>query len=117
MALAGFGIGVGISGLTFLVAYYAYDRSEQIPAFDTIRRYIRPVIGGILLTIAVTMLSLAVEAAQQLALSVPAVLGVSSSIFVLVAWTARTRKAPLGKLILLSACVALGCMNGLAPIA
>jgi chromate transporter len=65
MALGGFGSGVGISGLTFLVASYAYDRLETIPAFDAIRHYIRPVIGGILLTIAVTMLSLAVEAAQH----------------------------------------------------
>lgn len=65
MALAGFGIGVGISALAFLVASYAYGRLGTIPAFDTIRRYIRPVIGGILLTIAVTMLSLAVEAAQH----------------------------------------------------
>lgn len=65
MALAGFGIGVGISGLTFLFASYAYDRLETIPAFDAIRRYIRPVIRGILLTIAVTMLSLAVETAQH----------------------------------------------------
>ncbi len=65
IALGGFGIGVGISGLTFLVASYAYDRLETIPVFDAIRHYIRPVIGRILLTIAVTMLSLAVEAAQQ----------------------------------------------------
>lgn len=64
-ALAGFGTGVGISGLTFLVAAYAYDRLETIPAFDAIRHYIRPVIGGILLTIVVTMLSLAVETAQH----------------------------------------------------
>ncbi|MEE6157706.1 hypothetical protein VXJ24_00765 [Olsenella sp. YH-ols2221] len=40
----------------------------------------------------------------------------STSIFVLVAWIARTRKAPLGKLILLAVCVALGCMNGLVLI-
>ncbi len=64
-ALAGFGIGVGISALTFLAASYAYDRLETIPAFDAIRRCIRPVIGGILLTFAVTMLSLAVETAQH----------------------------------------------------
>ena len=64
-ALAGFGIGVDISGLTFLVAVYAYDRLETIPAFDAIRHYIRPVIGEILLTIVVTMLSLAVETAQH----------------------------------------------------
>lgn len=64
-ALAGFGIGVGIAALTFLVASYAYNRLETIPAFDAIRRYIRPVIGGILLTIAMTMLSLAAEAAQH----------------------------------------------------
>lgn len=30
--------------------------------------------------------------------------------------TARTRKAPLGKLMLLAVCVALGCMNGLVLI-
>lgn len=44
-------------------------------------------------------------------------LGVGTSIFVLVAWIARTRKAPLGKLMLLAVVVALGCMNGLALIA
>ncbi len=54
---------------------------------------------------------------SQLALSVLAVLGASSSIFVLVAWIARTRKAPLGKLILLAVGVALGCMRSLALIA
>lgn len=32
-ALAGFGIGVDISGLAFLIAAYAYDRLETIPAF------------------------------------------------------------------------------------
>lgn len=53
---------------------------------------------------------------SQLALSVPAVLGASSSIFVLVAWIARTRNAQLGKLILLAVVVALGCMNGLVLI-
>lgn len=65
-ALAGFGIGVDISGLAFLVAAYAYDRLETIPAFDAIRHYIRPIIGGILLTIVVTMPSLAVETAQHI---------------------------------------------------
>lgn len=117
MALAGFGIGVGISGLTFLVAYHAYGRLEDIPAFDAIRRYIRPVIAGILLTIAVTMVSLNVEAAHQLALSVPAVLAVSAFILALLGWAARTHKAPLGKLILAAIGVALGALNVLALIA
>ncbi|RRF97812.1 MAG: chromate transporter [Coriobacteriaceae bacterium] len=116
-AVAGFGIGVGISGLAFLFAYYAYDRLEQIPAFGAIRRYIRPVIGGILLTIAVTMVSLNVEAAKQLSCGVPAVLAVSVAILALVGWAARAHEASLGKLILIAVGVALVAMNGLALIA
>ncbi|MEE8716035.1 MAG: chromate transporter [Coriobacteriales bacterium] len=116
-ALAGFGVGVGVSGLTFLVAYYAYDRLESLRAFSAIREYVRPVIGGILLTIALTMVSLNVEVAQDFSLGVPAVLAASAAIALLVGWAARVREASLGRLILLAVATALVACNAIALLA
>lgn len=57
MALAGFGCAVGMSGLTFMLIYRVYDQFENLDIFQAIRRHIRPIIGGLLLTVAVSMLS------------------------------------------------------------
>lgn len=99
VALAGFGIGVGASGLTFLVVYYVYDRFEGLAVFGAIKRCIRPVIGGLLLTIVLQMLSLNVGVATSYDLSVPAVMAASAALLVLLVWMGHVRELPIGAII------------------
>lgn len=116
VALAGFGIGVGVSGLSFLVAYYVYDRFEDLPVFAAIKRCIRPVIGGLLLTIALQMLSLNVGVATSYALPVPGVMAASALLLALLVWMGSVRELPLGALIAvamgwgLASCTALAAL-------
>jgi chromate transporter len=81
------------------VVYYVYDRFEDLAVFAAIKRCIRPVIGGLLLTIALQMLSLNVGVATSYDLSVPAVIAASAALLALLVWMGHVRELPLGALI------------------
>lgn len=54
VALAGFAASVATSGFTFSVVACIYERFEQIRLFHIIRAVIRPIISGLLITVAIS---------------------------------------------------------------
>lgn len=117
LALAGFAVGVGVSGLSFLVMYYVYEQFEHLCVFCLVKRYIRPIIGGLLLGIALSMVSLNVGVATSFGLGVAPVMVLSAAVLVLVCWLGAAREWPLSRLILLAVVVALAGCNLLALLA
>ena len=83
-ALAGFACGVGASGWTFMIVYNIYDRFEQLDIFRVIKTYIRPIIGGLLLTVAITFVETNIEFGTDYGISVPVILGLCAVILALV---------------------------------
>lgn len=114
LALAGFAVGVGISGLTFLVMYYVYEQFEHLCVFCLVKRYIRPIIGGLLLGIALSMVSLNVSVATSFNLGIAPVMVLSAAVLALIWWLGAVREWPLSRLIALAIAVALAGCNLLA---
>ncbi|MCD7887135.1 MAG: chromate transporter [Clostridiales bacterium] len=65
VALTGLACSIASSGLTFIAAFHLYTTFERISFFDLLRRWIRPIIVGLLLSVALSMfyenLSIGVE--------------------------------------------------------
>lgn len=103
IGLAGFGCAVGVSGLTFLLAGYAYDLFENLDSFKMIRDYIRPIIGGLLLTVSLSMLQNNIEIAWSYEIPMSAVVLLTIGILLLLSFLRKKRKTRLVTMILLSA--------------
>jgi len=56
VALSGFACSVAASGGTFSAVNYLYERFSNLDIFQTIRRYIRPIVAGLLLSVLASML-------------------------------------------------------------
>ena len=111
VALCGFACGVGASGVTFLVVYYIYERFEPLGIFQAIKRYIRPVIGGLLLTIAVTMFSLNMNVASAFDMSPLFMVVLSLALFAAMFWAGQVKSWPLALLIVCAIAVSLAVCN------
>lgn len=111
VAISGFACGVGISGMTFLIVYYIYERFEPLSVFRAIKRYIRPVIGGLLLTIAITMFSLNMNVADSFSLNPIFMVVFSLVLFAVLYWAGNIRRLPLAALILAAILVSLVACN------
>ena len=107
MAIAGLGCGVGASGLTFLIMYYVYERFEPLGVFRAIKRYIRPVIGGLLLTIAVTMLSLNMNVASTFGFDPLFMVIFSFLLLAVMFWASNVKSCPLSLLIVIAIVLSL----------
>jgi chromate transporter len=55
VALCGFGCSVAVSGCTFSLVYGLYDRVEQMPVFSLLTEVVRPVISGLMLSVALSI--------------------------------------------------------------
>lgn len=73
-AIAGFVISVAVSGMTFGVVYWIFITFREVSVFETISRWIRPVIAGLLLSVVVTMGKTQLQTAAALNLNVLPVL-------------------------------------------
>lgn len=113
MALAGFACGVGASGLTFLLVYHIYEQFENLDIFRAIKRYIRPIIGGLLLTVAVSMLSQNLDVAAVYQINTWMMLALSLVILLLTVFLRKHRHCRLITLIVTTAAVAVAGCNGL----
>ncbi|MDO5548960.1 MAG: chromate transporter [Eubacteriales bacterium] len=110
MALAGFACGVGASGLTFLLVYHVYEQFENLDIFRAIKRYIRPIIGGLLLTVAVSMLSQNLDVGAMYHIDAGRMLALSLFILFLTIFLRNRRHCRLITLILTTAATAvIGC--------
>ncbi len=54
-AIAGFGVSVAASGMIFCIISWLYQSFEEISVFRSISRWIRPIIGGLLLNVMLSM--------------------------------------------------------------
>ncbi len=57
VALSGFAASVATSGFTFCTVACIYERFERLQLFQTMREVIRPIISGLLITVAVSFFS------------------------------------------------------------
>ena len=55
VAVSGFACSVAASGGTFSAVTYIYERFENLAIFETIKRYIRPIVAGLLLSVCASM--------------------------------------------------------------
>lgn len=76
-ALCGFGVSVAGTGLTFVLVSWLFETFENITVFCVISHYIRPIIGGLLLTVAVSLLESAVSAGAACGAAPWAVIGLT----------------------------------------
>lgn len=56
VAMSGFVCSVAASGGTFSAVAYLYERFENMNIFQVLKKYIRPIVAGLLLTVSVSML-------------------------------------------------------------
>lgn len=68
-AAAGFAVSVSVSGMIFGVIYWMFRTFEDVPVFREISIWIRPIISGLLLGVAVTMVSATLSLSGSLAVS------------------------------------------------
>lgn len=54
-ALAGFGISIAASCYIVFIAAYFYNKFENLEIFDTLKKSIRPIVGGLLLSTALSL--------------------------------------------------------------
>ncbi len=55
VAIAGFGVSVAASGMIFCLISWLYQSFEEISVFRSISKWIRPIIGGLLLNVMLSM--------------------------------------------------------------
>lgn len=110
VAVSGFACSVAASGGTFSAVAYLYERFENLDIFQIIRRYIRPIVAGLLLSVSTSMLyqNMTIAAVNRW----PGVILVllTLGLYILNAfWKKRSRMRPI-YMVLLSAAISLaGC--------
>lgn len=110
MALCGLAVSVTGSGATVSAVAYIYERFENLEIFDTIKRYIRPIVAGLLLSVCVSMVYQNMAVFDGLP-ETAEVLLMTAGIFALnVYWKRRGKIRPIFR-VLLSAAIALAVCN------
>ncbi len=113
VALSGFACSVAASGATFSCVVYLYERFENLAIFQTIKRYIRPIVAGLLLSVSASMLyqNMSISTSEQWsALWMPAL--TVGLCLVNMRWRRSGRIRPFPA-VLLSALIAVIVCNGL----
>lgn len=57
LAAAGFFLSVSASGIVYCLVYYLYQRFEKIEVFQLLRRWIRPIVSGLLINVMISLLN------------------------------------------------------------
>lgn len=111
VAACGFVCSVAASGGTFSAVAYIYERFENLEIFQIIRKYIRPIIAGLLLTVCASMLYQNMVIADQNGWSVCLMMVLTIALGILNAfWKFRGRIRPIFT-VLSSAGIALAVCN------
>ncbi len=114
VAASGFACSVAASGGTFSAVAYVYERFENLEIFDTIKRYIRPIVAGLLLSVCASMVYQNMTIANQNGWPVYTMALFTLGLYLLNAfWKRRGRIRPLF-MVLLSAAISLTGCNLLA---
>lgn len=110
VALCGLAVSVTGSGATISVVSYLYERYEHLDIFCTIKKYIRPIVAGLLLSICVSLIYQNVSVFDSVWLKA-AMLLMTVGIYVLNDfWKRREKLLPIFR-VLISAAIALVICN------
>lgn len=110
VAVSGFACSVAASGGTFSAVTYIYERFENLEIFQTIKRYIRPIVAGLLLSVCASMVYQNMTIADRNGWPLVVMLLFTLGLYLLnIFWKKRGRIRPLF-MVLLSALISLcGC--------
>ncbi len=106
-ALAGLAVSTAASGAVFCVVYHAYECLETTSIFQTIGKWIKPIISGLLLSVMVSMVSQNLSTASEIGANVGSVLLVTLGILALDLYLYLVKKVSNMTLIVISASVGL----------
>ena len=111
VALSGFTCSIAASGGTFSAVAYLYERFENMSIFQTLKKYIRPIVAGLLLTVSVSMLYQNMEVAHMQRCPVIYILIITVVIYILnMYWKKKETLYPIYR-VLLSAAISLAACN------
>lgn len=116
VAISGFACSVAASGGTFSAVAYLYERFQNLEIFQTIKRYIRPIVAGLLLSVAASMLYQNMNIATVNEWPVAVMILFTLGLFLLnVFWKKRSRMRPIF-MVLLSAAISLAGCNAFSYV-
>lgn len=111
VAAAGFACSVAASGGVYSVVAFIYSYFEQIDIFQILRRWIRPIISGLLLNVMFSLINQGIAAGANFEISKPVVLCIIGGIYALNMYLATKKKAGNLLMVILSVAVSLGVCN------
>ena len=111
MAAAGFGVAAGVSGMTFTLVSYIYNEFQSLSIFRALHNYIRPIVGGLLLTVALSMADNNLEIASWYGISVPWILVLTGALCALSIFLQKKCHTGLLPVILANAAIGIGICN------
>ncbi len=111
VAFSGFICSIAASGGTFSAVAYLYERFENMSIFRALKKYIRPIVAGLLLTVSVSMLGQNISLAQAQKCPVIYILIITIAIYILnIYWRKKETLKPVYR-VLLSAAISLAACN------
>lgn len=111
VALSGFTCSIAASGGTFSAVAYLYERFENMNIFQVLKKYIRPIVAGLLLTVSVSMLYQNISIAQTQKCPVLFIIFITAAIYVInIFWRKKEILKPVFR-VLLSAVISLAACN------
>lgn len=113
-SLSGFAVSVGASGLAFIAVYHLYNAVEDISIIQTVGKWIRPIISGLLLTVTTSMIYQNIKTAGSIGLPVISVLILTA--LIIVSSFVLSKKLSNAKLIFISIGISLFVCNVLLAI-
>lgn len=111
VALSGFACSVAASGGVFCLIYYVYECFEKLDVFRLIRRWIRPIIAGLLLNVMLSMINQNLAVGVQYSFDTIITLAITAVIYGINIWLYYKKKQSNGMLILVSAVLSIVLCN------
>lgn len=110
VALAGFATSVAASGGVFCAVYHIYESFEKVSVFVTIKRWIRPIIAGLLLNVMLSLVSQSVTVGKSFGFSLAFILTIIAIIYIINIFLFQKKKSN-GVLIVVSVLLSLIACN------
>ncbi len=111
VAMAGFSASVMASGTVFCVVYYIYECFENLDVFRLLGRWIRPIIGGLLLNVMCSLFAQNIRTGQGIGCGTLATIGITLLIYVANLLLLYVKKCKNGMLIVASIILCLVSCN------
>ena len=103
MAVLGYVTSVVASGMVFCIGYYIFQRYKKLDIFHLLRRLIKPIISGLLITVMLSLLKQNIHVGEQAAFGPAVAVIMMFLIFVANLYLSRREKCSNALLVALSA--------------